>query len=66
MPDISGTGRPVTEFELFEEWAVAKHHYQTVAAIARFKLLQGSRNGDETDPPVLDAATLAMLEKLED
>ena len=36
-----------TEFELFEEWAVAKGHYATVAAIARFKLLQKTRKGDE-------------------
>lgn len=52
-----------TEFELFEEWAAAKGHYQIVAAIARFKLLQASRNGDE---PILDAATMALVDKLQD
>jgi len=52
-----------TEFELFEEWATIKHHYQTTAAIARFKLLRNSRNGDK---PVLSAATMAMLDKRQD
>jgi len=52
-----------TEFELFEEWAVAKGHYTTVAAIERFKLMRGSRNGDQ---PILDAATMALVDNLQD
>ena len=52
-----------TEFELFEEWAVAKGHYNTVAAIERFKTMRGSENGDD---PVLDAATMALVDKLQD
>ena len=55
-----------TDFELFEEWARAKHHYQTVEAIDRYKLLLKSRNGDGTDGPILDAPTMALLDNLQD
>ena len=55
-----------TAFELFEEWARAKHHYQTVEAIERFKTMQGSRNGDGTDNPILDAATMARIDNQQD
>ena len=55
-----------TEFELFEEWARAKHHYPIVEGIERFKTMQGSRNGDEADEPILDAATMALIDNLQD
>ena len=55
-----------TDFELFEEWAVAKHHYQTVEAIARYKTMLASRNGNGTDSPILDAATMALVDNLQD
>lgn len=52
-----------SEFELFEEWARAKHHYQTVEALERFKILQKSRKASGSTEPTLDAATMAMLDK---
>jgi hypothetical protein len=52
-----------TDFQLFEAWARAKGHYPVVAAIERFKKMRGSRNGDE---PILDAATMALVDKLQD
>jgi hypothetical protein len=55
-----------TDFELFEEWAVLKHHYQTVEAIGRFKILRKSFEGEEGHRPILSAATMAMLDKRQD
>ena len=52
-----------TEFELFEEWARTKHHYQTVAAIERFKRMQKTREGDQ---PILSAAAMAVIDNLQD
>ena len=52
-----------TEFELFEKWARAKHHYQTTDSIDRFKTMRRSRKRQGANPLVLSAATMALLDK---
>jgi len=54
-----------TEFELFEEWARAKHHYQTVEALERFKTMRKTPEGLAGEPG-LDAATMALIDNLQD
>jgi hypothetical protein len=66
VADTSGTGRPVTDLEEFEEWATLKRHYQTTEAIARFKILKESRKDQEAERSILDAATMAMLDTRQD